>query len=252
MFVDDEITIGFPFLIFHTFRTAAFQLFHDACEGAVIIRWSIRTAGNDQRSTSFIYQDVVHFVDDGEVQAAFLHHLLRRIHHIVPQIIETKFIVGAIGNIAVVCFLSADGFEELEAVIIGCVIGIETIRTGITTGAGILNHRCTQTQNVINRPHALQTYFAEIIVGRHQMRAFSGQGIQEQRQGSHEGLSLTGFHFRDFARMQDHPADQLDVIMTQADGSYGCLTHQGKCFHQQFIQGLTLFKPLFQTLRCGA
>ena len=59
------------------------------------------------------------------------------------------------------------------------------------------------------------------------MHALSGQGIQEYRQGCHQGLTFTGGHFGNHAALlligldaaiQDDTADELDVIMNHIPG----------------------------------
>ena len=55
-------------------------------------------AGDDQRRARLVDQDRVDFVDDGIEQATL--HLLRRVeHHVVAQVVEAEFVVGAVGDI---------------------------------------------------------------------------------------------------------------------------------------------------------
>ncbi len=55
--------------------------------------------GNNQRGTGLIDQDRVDFVDDGVIEGT-LNHVIGRHHHIVTQVIETQFVIGAKGNVA--------------------------------------------------------------------------------------------------------------------------------------------------------
>ena len=72
--------------------------------------------GNDKRSARFVDQDAVHLVDDYEIKSA-LNTRLTRSCHIVPQVVETKFVVGSVGNIASVCraFFPCGGFCQSYA-----------------------------------------------------------------------------------------------------------------------------------------
>ncbi|MPM75687.1 hypothetical protein SDC9_122681 [bioreactor metagenome] len=60
-------------------------------------------SGNDQWCAGFIDQDRVDLIDDRKVQRT-LHHLIFVDDHIVPQIIKAQFIVGAVGDVAVIGF----------------------------------------------------------------------------------------------------------------------------------------------------
>ena len=58
-------------------------------------------AGDDQRGSRFVDQDRVHFVNDRVVEGA-LHHLVALMLHVVAQIVEAEFVVGAVGDVGVV------------------------------------------------------------------------------------------------------------------------------------------------------
>ena len=56
-------------------------------------------AGNDEGRARLVDEDRVDFVDDREVVAA-LNHLLEMELHVVAQIVEAQFVVGAVGHVA--------------------------------------------------------------------------------------------------------------------------------------------------------
>ena len=58
-------------------------------------------AGDNQGGTGFINEDGVHLVHNGEIVAA-LHQLLLVNCHVVTQVIEAQFVVGAVGNIGII------------------------------------------------------------------------------------------------------------------------------------------------------
>ena len=64
----------------------------------------------------------------------------------------------------------------------------------------------------------------------------AGQRVQVERQRGDERLAFAGAHLGDLALVQDHPADQLDVIGTLADRPLGGLAHRRERFRQEFIQ----------------
>jgi hypothetical protein len=171
-------------------------------------------AGDDQRGTGLVDQHRVHLVHQGVVERT-LHPLLGREGHVVAQVVEAEFVVGAVGDVAGVGVallvaharqVAADGqAEELEQRAVGL---------GVTAG--------------------------QIVVHRHHVHATAGQGVQVSRQGCGQGLALTGFHFRDAVGVQHHAADQLHVEVAHAEHPLGGLAHGGEGFRQQLLQGLTL------------
>ena len=68
-------------------------------------------SGNNQRCSCLVEQDRVDLVDD-TVSKLSLYELLSVDHHVVTQVIETKFVVGDVGDVA--CIL-------LAALIVRCV-----------------------------------------------------------------------------------------------------------------------------------
>ncbi len=78
----------------------------DLVDGVVQIRLVLDRAGNDQRRARFVDEDGVHLVHDGEVVArqcgrapAILHHVGDAVFHVVAQVVEAEFVVGAVGDV---------------------------------------------------------------------------------------------------------------------------------------------------------
>ncbi|CAB4893224.1 unannotated protein [freshwater metagenome] len=63
-----------------------------------------RTTDNE-RSARFIDKDGVDFIDNSVVMST-LHAIIQSPRHVVAQVIETKFVVGAVSNVAVIRFTS--------------------------------------------------------------------------------------------------------------------------------------------------
>ena len=55
-------------------------------------------AGDDERGAGFVDEDGVDFVDDGVVVAA-LHAILDFELHVVAQVVEAEFVIGAVGDV---------------------------------------------------------------------------------------------------------------------------------------------------------
>ncbi len=80
---------------------AADQLGNDAIDLVILVGGFFAGAGDDQRGTRFVHQNGVHFVHDREVVAA-LDAILQAELHVVAQIIEAVFVVGAVSDVGVV------------------------------------------------------------------------------------------------------------------------------------------------------
>ena len=113
---------------------------------------------------------------------AALDHLIERGFHIVAKVIETKFVIGPISDI---------GGVRLAAFIV-----IETMDDAANAHADAL----------INTAHPFGIAAGEIIIDGDDVDAFAGQGIEVYRQGRDQGFSFPGFHFGDFALMEDNSA----------------------------------------------
>lgn len=83
------------------------------------------------------------------------------------------------------------------------------------------------------------------------MHAALGQGIQVDGQSRHQGLAFTGTHLGDFAAVQDHAADQLDIEVSHPEHAHACLANHGKSFRQQCIKGSTGLDTLAESICFG-
>src|ERR1700733_2678497 len=80
---------------------AANQPGDDAVDLVILVGGFFARAGNNQRSARFVHQDGVDLVHDREVVAA-LGAILQPELHVVAQIVEAVFVVGAVSNVGVV------------------------------------------------------------------------------------------------------------------------------------------------------
>ena len=104
-----------------------------------------------------------------------LHHILAVDHHVVPQVVKAHLVVGAVGDVA----------------------GIGLSALGIVHVVNDQAHR--QAHELVNLAHPLAVALGQVVVHRDDVNPLAGQGVQIRRQGSHQGLTLAGFHLRDAA-----------------------------------------------------
>ncbi len=77
---------------------APFQLGDDAIHLVILVGGFFAGARNNEGRPRFVDQDGIDFVDDGEVVHA-LHAIAQVELHVVAQVVESEFIVRAIGHI---------------------------------------------------------------------------------------------------------------------------------------------------------
>ena len=67
-----------------------------------------------------------------------------------------------------------------------------------------INAGYAYSQLVINRTHPVRVTPGKIVINRNQVAALSGKRVQVEGEGSYQGFTLTGFHFRNFALVKDN------------------------------------------------
>ena len=108
LLVDDEVS-GLLDLLAHDgghlgHLAACLTALHLVCQnirGLVQLRGFAALSGNNQRCSCLVDQDGVNLVDDA-VSKLSLYELLFVDDHVVTQVIETKFVVGDVGDVACV------------------------------------------------------------------------------------------------------------------------------------------------------
>ncbi|MNJ12528.1 hypothetical protein D3C77_67210 [compost metagenome] len=183
-------------------------------------------AGDDQRSPRFVDQDGVDFVDHGEIQLTleFLFHAER---HVVAQVVETEFVVGAVGDIGSIG--RALFFRRLER----------------------RDNADRQAEEFIQRTHPVGVTAGQVVVDRDHVHTLAGQCIEVHAQGCDQGLAFTGTHFCDHAFVQGHAADQLHIKVTHAHDPLARFTGYRKGFRQQLVEGFAFGQALFERSGLG-
>ncbi len=206
----DPVVAGAVFL--GTARKHRRHLVHAHVEIGVVLG----LAGDDQRRARLVDQDRIDFIDNGEIQAA-LHALVGRIDHVVAQVVEAEFVVGAVGDVGRVGRL------------LGLVVHLRQIDAD------------RQAEETMQTPHPLGIAAGQIVVDGNDMHAIAGQRIEVAGQRGHQRLAFTGTHFGDLAVMQHHAADHLHVEVAHAEHALAGLANNGKGFGQAERRA---FRPL--------
>ncbi len=116
---------------------------------------------------------------------------VKRIHgHVVAQIVEAEFVVGAVCDVALV------GLAAFGRVWFGFVDAVHT-----------------RAVEHVQRAHPFGVSLGEIVVDSYHMHASLRQRSQEYRQCSHQCLAFAGCHFGNLALVQDDATDQLHIVV---------------------------------------
>ena len=167
------------------------------------------------------------FVDDG-VGVAALDHFLQPEFHVVAQIVEAKFVIGGVGDVALVSLFT-----------LGVVEPVHDVADG-------------EAEELIDLSHPLGVALGEIIVDGDDMHAQSGERVEIDRERGDQRLAFAGLHLGDLAVVQDHAADQLHVEMALTDGALGGFAHGGEGRHQNVVECLAVGQLLLEVAGAGA
>ena len=124
-----------------------------------------------------------------------LHEVAAVDGHVVAEIVETELVVGS----------------ECD---VGTVGGAACGRVGLM----LVDAVNSQAVELVERAHPLGVSLGEVVVYGDHMDTLAGQRIQENRQSSHESLSLTGGHLGYLALMQNDTAYKLHVVVDHVPG----------------------------------
>ncbi len=188
-----------------------FELGQEGVDGVVEFRAVVERAGDDQRRTRFVDQDRVDFVDDG-VEVLALDHVLQPVLHVVAQIVEAVFVVGAVGDVA----------------------GIGRLALGIVEAVN--DHAGGEAQEAVDLAHPAAIALGEVVVDGDDMHALAGERVQIDGEGGDQRLAFAGLHLGDVALMQHHAADQLHVEVTLAEGALGGFADGGESRNEEIVE----------------
>ena len=122
--------------------------------------------------------------------------------HVVAQVVEAEFGVGAVGDIGLV----------------GQLLGL---------GAhAVLDKAHAHAQKLIHLPHPLAVAARQVIVDGDDVHVLPAESVEIAGKRGHERLALARAHLGDLAVVEDHAADELDVEVTHAQRSHRRLAHR--------------------------
>ncbi len=110
--------------------------------------------------------------------------------HIVAQIVEAEFVVGAERDVAFVCGASLGGVGLMLVDAVDC---------------GAVEH--------VQRSHPFRVTLRQVVVDGDHVHSASRERSEKYRQGRHEGFAFAGGHFCDLALVENDAADELHVIV---------------------------------------
>ena len=154
-------------------------------------------------------------------------HLAAFLLHVVAQVVEAQFIVGRIGDVAVV------GLSTLELRQVGD------------------NRADGQAKEAVDLPHPFRVAPGKVVVHRDDMDALALQRVEIDRQRRHQRRALAGAHFRDLAAVEHDAADHLHVEVAHPHAPPARLAHRGEGFGQQVVERCASRQPLPELHRLG-
>ncbi|MNS13705.1 hypothetical protein D3C72_453040 [compost metagenome] len=231
LFVDPVVAFGFRLLRLgfagHALEQRRHRVHADVELGVIF-----GLAGNDQRRAGFVDQDRVHFVDDGVEQHA-LAAVLNTEFHVVAQVVETEFVIGAVSDVGGVG---------------GLLLFVRLLRH---------HHARGHAQEVVQAPHPFRVAAGKIVVHRNNVHALAGASVQVNGQRRHQRLAFPRAHFGNLAIVQRDAAQQLRVEVPHPEHALARFAHNGEGFRQQVVQRRALrvsrseFVSLGRQLRIG-
>ncbi len=112
-----------------------------------------------------------------------LDHVLEPVLHVVAQIVETVFVVGAVGDVAGVGILALGVVQTVD------------------------DHADREAKEVVDLPHPFGVAAGQIVIHGNHVDALASQRVEVNRKRRHKRLAFSGFHLGDVAFVQHHPAD---------------------------------------------
>ena len=147
-----------------------------------------RTRDN-QRCTGIVNEYGIHLIDNGVVMRT-LYKLIRRMCHIVTEVVKTKFVIGTIGDISSISHAATRRVR---------LIVIYTFHL--------------QAMELEKRSHPSTVSASQVVVHSNQMYSIASEGVKVKRQGSHQSFTFPCLHLCNFSLVQSNPSNELYIIM---------------------------------------
>ncbi len=190
---------------------ALFELGDNAIHLVILIGGFFARARNDKRCPGLVDQDGIDFVDDGKVVHA-LYTIAQVELHVVAQIVEPEFVVGAVGHV---------GGVSGPAL---CVVKV------------VDDHADRQAEKAVELAHPFRIALGQVVVDRDHVHAPSTERVQIHRERGNQRFAFAGLHFGDLAFVQNHAADQLHIEVPHVEHAPSGFADHGKGLLKQFVE----------------
>ncbi len=195
-------------------------------------------AGDDEWRARFVDEDGVHFIDDGERQAA-LHTIVEAEREVVAQVVETEFVVGAVGDVAAV----------RRALLVRILL--------------VLDDTDREAEEAVDRTHPVRVALCQVFVHGDDVHAVARERVEVRGERRHQRLAFAGAHLGDAALVQCESADELHVEVAHLERAargladhretFRCEVCERRPFGQPFAEfdGLGRERLVAQSLQFG-
>ncbi len=148
--------------------------------------------------------------------------------HVVAQVVEADFVVGDVGDVALV---GGAALRRLEVV---------------------LDHADGQAEKLVERPHPLGVALGQVVVDGDEVDAFAQQRVRVNSEGRDERLAFAGLHLGDFALVEHLAAHDLDVEVAHPERALPRLAADRERLGQHVVERLALRQALLELDRLRA
>ena len=143
---------------------------------------------------------------------AALHHRRDVELHVVAEVVEAEFVVGAVGDVAAV--------GDLALLIVEVV----------------LDHADRHAEEAVDAAHPLRVAAGEVVVHGDDVNALAVERVEIRGQRGDERLAFARLHLGERAVVQDHAADQLHVVVPHLQHAASGFADDRKGFGQQVVE----------------
>ena len=143
-----------------------------------------------------------------------LHAIVQVELHVVAQIVEPEFVVGAVGHVGGVSGAALLVIEVVD------------------------DHAHRQAEKAVELAHPFRVALGQVVVDGDHVHAAPTQRVQIYRKRGDQRFAFAGLHFGDLAFVQNHAADQLHVEVPHVEHAPSRFADHGKRFLQQFVENV--------------
>ena len=144
-----------------------------------------------------------------------LHHRLELELHVVAEVVEPEFVVGAVRDVGTV--------GDLPLLI----------------GELVLDDPDAHPEEAVQPSHPLRVAARQVIVDSDDVDAFAFERVQVCRQRRDQRLAFAGLHLGDLAGVQHHAADQLHVEVPHVQHALASFAYHRERFDEKVVYRLT-------------